>query len=187
MPGKTAAAFATAPGRPVRPGCLREGSGPGRWPQRRGTLPGPVPHPRHAPGVHRIHAGRRGCRMSTPSDRKTELQDLLRSLSDGPLSEQESARLNQLLHGDPDLCEYYLKQFTLEAHLRHELGGPQLLREALPAFARSGADRKSPPVPGLRAAGVIRLAAAVLLGFGLSLLASSVWSRSRNEPSVRHD
>jgi len=125
--------------------------------------------------------------MSTPSDRKAELQDLLRRLSDGGLSEEESERLTGLLHGDPEACEYYLKQVTLDATLRHEFGGRQLLREALPPFAWPAGDLEAFQGLTVRAKGLIRLAAAMLLGVGLSMLASSVWPRSRNEPSGRHE
>lgn len=125
--------------------------------------------------------------MSVPGDRNAELQDLLRRLSDGVLSGEESERLNKLLHGDPEACEYYLKHFTLEAQLRHELGGQPLLRDALPTFARTEDAATASPATGSRSGSVIRFAAAVLLGVGLSLLASSVWPRSRNEAPSRHD
>ena len=65
--------------------------------------------------------------MTSPADRHAELQDLLRRWSDGALSSEELARVNELLHGDPEACESYLKWSTLEAHLRHEFGGLDIL------------------------------------------------------------
>lgn len=109
-----------------------------------------------------------------------ELRDLLRRLSDGPLSPEESARLNELLHGDPEACELYLNQFTLEAQLRQEFGGRQPLPEDLPAFARTSEGPTAAP-PTIRGLHVARFAAAALLGAALTLLSSSLWTRSRQD------
>ena len=119
--------------------------------------------------------------MSSTADRQEELRDLLRRLSDGPLSPEESARLNELLHGDAEACELYLKHFTLDAELRHEFGGRQPLPEELPAFARSAEAPRAPSARNPRILSVARLAAALLLGAGLSMLASSIWPRARHE------
>lgn len=52
-----------------------------------------------------------------------ELDEILCRLSDGTLSEQDAARLNELLLGDPEACELYLNHITLEAQLERELSG----------------------------------------------------------------
>jgi hypothetical protein len=112
--------------------------------------------------------------VTAPDGRGEELRDLFRRLSDGPLSPAEAARLNDLLHGNPDACEEYLNHFTMEAHLRYEFGGRQPLPRELPTApraARTGVGR------------AFRFAAAVLLGAGLSLLASSAW-RGAGKPPV---
>jgi ferric-dicitrate binding protein FerR (iron transport regulator) len=119
--------------------------------------------------------------VSGSAERREELGELLRRLSDGPLSPEESARLNELLHGDPEACELYLKQATLEAQLHHEFGGRQPLPEELPAFARSAESRRTVPAEEFRGLRLARFAAALLLGVGLTLLASSVWPRPRHD------
>jgi hypothetical protein len=116
--------------------------------------------------------------MTTPEDRQGDLEDLFRRLSDGPLSPEESARLNDLLHGNPGACEKYLNQFTMDAHLRYEFGGRAPFPEALPTGPRAAT------TAGSTAGRVVRFAAAVLLGAGLSFLASSAWRGAR---SSSHD
>ncbi|HVR87429.1 MAG TPA: FecR domain-containing protein [Planctomycetota bacterium] len=125
--------------------------------------------------------------MNMPADRDEELRGLLRRLSDGPLSPEEAARLNELLHGNPELCELYLNQFTLEGQLRHEFGGRQPGHETLPSLARPDDGPRS--IPARRATGgqVVRFAAAALLGAGLTMLASSVWSRPRIETARQEE
>jgi len=117
--------------------------------------------------------------VSPSPERLEELRDLLRRLSDAPLSPEEAARLNDLLHGDPEACELYLKHATLDAQLRHEFGGRQPLPEELPAFARSAEAPRVAPAGEFRFLSLARLAAALLFGAGLTLLVSSVWSRPR--------
>ncbi len=108
-----------------------------------------------------------------------DLRDLIRRLSDGPLPPEDAARLNDLLHGDPEACELYLKHVTLDAQLHHEFGGRQPLPEELPAFARSA---EAPRVaPAFRGLGLVRFAAALLLGVGLTLLGGSLWPRGRHD------
>jgi hypothetical protein len=119
--------------------------------------------------------------MSGSADRQEELRDLLRRLSDGPLSPEESVRLSELLHGDPEACELYLNQVTLEAQLWHEFGGRQPLSEGLPTFIRSADGPKTGPPAISRGPSVVRFAAAVLLGAGLTMLASSIWPRARHD------
>jgi len=116
--------------------------------------------------------------MTASDDRDAELQDLLRELSDGSLPEEARARLNELLHGNPEACETYLKQVTLEADLQFEFGGRQLLRDALPPVARSAAAGAPRPVAAWTGR-LVRFAAVLLLGAGVSLLFSSVWTRPR--------
>jgi len=116
--------------------------------------------------------------MSASADRQEELRDLLRRLSDGPLSTEESARLNELLHGDPEACELYLNQATLEAQLLHEFSGRQALPPEIP-FVRT-----SPPTPA-RGLGVVRFAAAALLGAALTLLFGSISPRARQDVADR--
>jgi hypothetical protein len=107
--------------------------------------------------------------MSLPSGKELELQRLLQQVSDDSLSAEDADRLNDLLHGNPEACEIYLDHLTLEAHLRHELGGQVPAPEALPAFARSAV---TPPEQATRPASsarlfdakVLRLAAAAVLG-----------------------
>jgi ferric-dicitrate binding protein FerR (iron transport regulator) len=120
--------------------------------------------------------------MSLPSDRLEELRELLRRLSDAPLSLEESARLNELLHGDPDACELYLKHLTLDAQLYHELGGRLPLPEELPAVARSADGPRATPALDSRRLRVARFAAALLLGAGLTMLVSSILPRGRHDP-----
>ncbi|MBL8797004.1 MAG: FecR domain-containing protein [Planctomycetia bacterium] len=79
--------------------------------------------------------------------KRAELGELLRRLSDGDLSPEDAARLNELLHGDPVACERYLDHLTLEAHLRTEFGGQRLDPAALPEFVRNAA---APPAPAQR-------------------------------------
>ena len=119
--------------------------------------------------------------MSADAGRRAELGDLLRRLSDGPLAPEEASRLNGLLQGDPDACEAYLRHVTLDAQLRLQFGGPPPLAEALPSFAREtggGPARRVGPKMG----SIFRLAAAVLLGAGLSLLGNSIWGGARRGP-----
>jgi len=117
--------------------------------------------------------------VSGSAERREELQDLLRRLSDGPISPEDAGRLNELLHGDPEACELYLNHVTLDAQLRHEFGGRQPLPEDLPAFARSSEASRVAPAGAFRGVSLARFAAALLLGVGLTLLVSSVWSRPR--------
>jgi hypothetical protein len=136
--------------------------------------------------------------MSIPPDRLGELRTLLQRLSDDALSPEESRRLNELLHGNPEACELYLDHLTLEAHLRTEFGSQRVGLESLPTFARSvsglagGANR----IPALRRAfrfPAVRFAAAVLLG-ALVMLSSLLSLRSvrgplaqvSNEDELRH-
>ncbi len=120
--------------------------------------------------------------MSADAGRRAELEDLLRRLSDGPPTPEEASRLNELLHGDPEACEAYLRHVTLDAQLRLEFGGTPPLGDALPSFAQAA--RAPAPRPAAPKGGsVVRLAAAVLLGAGLSLLGRSMWS-PRPGPAV---
>lgn len=123
--------------------------------------------------------------MSSPAERHRELYGLLQKLSDGPLAAGEAARLNELLHGDPEACEIYLDHLTLDAHLRHEFGSQQLAAETLPAFVRNSSAAAAGKGPksagrlwrfGTRAAG---FAAAAILGALVSLL----WLQSGRESS----
>jgi len=117
--------------------------------------------------------------LSASDDRDAELQDLLRQLSDGSLPEASRARLNELLHGNPEACESALSHLTLEADLHHEFGGQQLLRDALPPFIRPAAEARPPRPAAASAARLARFAAVLLLGAGISMLVSSVWTRPR--------
>jgi ferric-dicitrate binding protein FerR (iron transport regulator) len=114
--------------------------------------------------------------MTDSDDRDAELQDLLRQLSDGSLPEESRARLNELLQGNPEACEAYLNQATLEAELQHEFGGrPQ----ALPPFVRPAAEAKASRPAAAWTGRLVRFAAVLVLGAGLSTLVSSVWTRPR--------
>jgi hypothetical protein len=92
-----------------------------------------------------------------------ELDDLLRRLSDGPLPPEDVARLNELLHGNPEACERYLHHAALDAHLRYELGA----RPPLPNVVPTPRPRRTPRP-------LLRFAA------GLTLLASSMWRSERS-------
>ena len=81
--------------------------------------------------------------MSTPTERQTELRDFLQRLSDDALPPEESQRLNDLLHGDPEACERYLDHVTLDAHLRSEFGGQRPGLETLPAFVRNSGEPRA--------------------------------------------
>lgn len=126
--------------------------------------------------------------MSAFSDRQQELQELFRRLSDGPLTPEESARLNELLHGDPDACELYLNQFGLEADLRHEFGGPKPVSEEPPTFGRNPDEPRTVAPETFRGLQAVRFAAAVLLGVLLTILGGSMWRgrapRTEEERSV---
>jgi ferric-dicitrate binding protein FerR (iron transport regulator) len=119
--------------------------------------------------------------MTMSADREEELKGLLRRLSDGLLSPEESGRLNDLLHGNPELCELYLNQFTLEGQLRHEFGGRQPGHDILGPIARPADGRRDLPAGRSPRAPLVRFAAAALLGAGLTMLVSSVWTRPRVE------
>jgi ferric-dicitrate binding protein FerR (iron transport regulator) len=124
--------------------------------------------------------------MSAGAGKRAELDDLLRRLSDGSLAPEDSARLNELLHGDPEACEAYLRHATLDAQLHQELGVQRPLADTLPPFARAAA--APPPRPsGPRPWGALRFAAAALLGAGLSMLGSSMWSAPRPGPAATLD
>jgi ferric-dicitrate binding protein FerR (iron transport regulator) len=103
---------------------------------------------------------------SSAADRDAELHSLLRGLSDGTLPEEARMRLNELLHGNPEACESYLSQVTLEADLQREFAGRH---GAAAAVAEAIARRPT----GSRTGRLVRLAAAFLLGVGLTLLVSS--------------
>jgi hypothetical protein len=109
--------------------------------------------------------------VSTPSDKQAELRDLLRQLSDESLAPEQALRLNELLHSNPEACELYLDHFTLEAHLRREFGGQQTAAELRPL--KLPARHEQPParhgLGWVLRARVVRFAAAVLLGAGLTL------------------
>lgn len=114
--------------------------------------------------------------MSTHSDKPMDLQGLLQHLSDDSLSPDDAGRLNDVLHGNPEACERYLDHLTLEAHLRHHLGGQLPGLAGLPTFARAAPAVPQPAQPTVRrgrrfAAGFLRAAAAVLLGALLTLAA----------------
>jgi ferric-dicitrate binding protein FerR (iron transport regulator) len=106
--------------------------------------------------------------MSVPS----ELQPLLSLLSDGKLAPEDSQKLNDLLHGNPEACEAYLDHLTLEAHLHSAFGGAALTQEVLPSFARKAASKQSHLFPFLRryASRAAGLAAAVIVGAVLTFL-----------------
>ena len=126
--------------------------------------------------------------MSTHADRHAELLELLRGLSDGSLTPEEGARLNGLLHGDPEACELYLRHFTLEAELRHEFGGQPPLPDALPASAGLTGERIARrPRTGWAIGRSLRFAAAMLLGALLSTLAGSLLLRPGNDLLDRHE
>jgi hypothetical protein len=69
--------------------------------------------------------------MSRPEDRDS-LRELVSALCDGSLDEKEIERLNELLEGDPEACEYYLNFFTLEALLDRETQACELDLATLP-------------------------------------------------------
>lgn len=64
--------------------------------------------------------------MSATHENHNELLGLLTGLSDGRQTEVESARLNELLRGDPEACEIYLNHAALEAQLHREFGGGEV-------------------------------------------------------------
>jgi len=132
----------------------------------------------------------------TPADRQTELHDLLRRLSDGQLSPEDSQRLNDLLLGNPEACELYLDHATLDAHLHREFGKtPVAYSPGLPgspvASMPNSPVAHAPGSPGsteyrlttLFRGRIIRFAAAVLLGVCLTLL-SLPWLRPDNDPTA---
>lgn len=122
--------------------------------------------------------------MSLSADHERELQRLLQQLSDDALSPEDAGRLNDLLHGNPAACERYLDHVTLDAHLHHELGGQAPGRDALPAFADPA---RAPAIRPLswtrRFGGVLRFAAAALVGGAVTLLAA-VGLRSTDQPAA---
>ena len=70
-----------------------------------------------------------------------ELRELLTRLSDGTQTEADARRLNELLRGDPEACEFYLNHAALEAQLHREFGGAPA--ELLPGIP-TAADRAPP-------------------------------------------
>lgn len=52
-----------------------------------------------------------------------ELAALMSVIDDGEPTAETMARLNGLLRGDPEACEFYLDYMTLTAHLDQEFGG----------------------------------------------------------------
>jgi ferric-dicitrate binding protein FerR (iron transport regulator) len=113
--------------------------------------------------------------MNSPSDKQAELRDLLRRLSDQDFSEADARRLNDLLHGDPAACELYLDHCTLEAQLRHEFSAEKLT-SPIPPSPRAATRGHS-----ALGAGLLRFAAAVLLGAALTFV-SLLAFRPGNEP-----
>jgi ferric-dicitrate binding protein FerR (iron transport regulator) len=128
--------------------------------------------------------------MSLSPEKQAELQTLLQHLSDDSLSPEGAQRLNDLLHGDPAACEFYLDHLTLEAHLRSEIGGQKPAADVLPAFARGDAVPATstiPMTPPRRAFGAgLRFAAAAAIG-ALLMLGSMLWLSSENPPETRID
>jgi hypothetical protein len=120
--------------------------------------------------------------MSLHPEKETELRNLLQRLSDGEtLAPAEAARLNELLHGDPDACEFYLDHLTLEAHLRRELG-QQPADELLPEFARTAAASAKPTVPrATLGLSIFRFGIAAAIG-ALLMLGSLFWFSSGRDP-----
>lgn len=82
------------------------------------------------------------------------MKELLRKLSDGTLTADETRQLNELLRGNPDACEVYLNQMTLEAQLERELGRNECFK-APPTAAKKLSIRWVRPVLAAAAAVVI--------------------------------
>jgi ferric-dicitrate binding protein FerR (iron transport regulator) len=121
--------------------------------------------------------------MSLRPEKQAELQDLLQRLSDDTLAAADADKLNALLHGDPEACEFYLDHITLEAHLRRELGGERPTTELLPDFARSSKPGRMPATPRiLFGARIIRFAAAAV--FGALVMLSVFWLSSKDQPQA---
>ncbi len=83
--------------------------------------------------------------MNNGDPQREELRELLTRLSDGELSETNARRLNELLRGEPEACEFYLNHMTLEAQLQREFGGvPTGLTHGFPPalVSSTSADRK---------------------------------------------
>ncbi len=57
------------------------------------------------------------------SNKFQELAALLSAIDDGEPTRETYARLNELLSGDPETCEFYLDYMELTAHLDQEFGG----------------------------------------------------------------
>jgi hypothetical protein len=60
--------------------------------------------------------------MKSSRNQYTELRELLLKLNDADFTEADTVRLNELLRGDPEACELYLNQQTMEAQLQREFG-----------------------------------------------------------------
>ncbi len=113
--------------------------------------------------------------MSQPNDKHAELDALVNKLVDGQLDDAGGARLNELLYGDPDACEFYLNHMALHAHLKWEMGAatPTVIVPSASAFASQRTLR-----PWQRYA----IAAMVLLT--LTLAAAWVFRTDREDPIV---
>jgi hypothetical protein len=83
------------------------------------------------------------------------MNDLLRKLSDGTLTDDEAKQLNELLRGNPEACEIYLNHIALEAQLERELQQP----------AKMAQIRRISPIRHIRP--ILAAAAAITLAFFL--------------------
>lgn len=90
-------------------------------------------------------------------ERRSELSDLLRKLSDRTANPADADRLNELMTGDVDCCEFYLSHVELEAALEREFTAPP----ASPTLAR--APRRLRRL--IAAAAALALAASLALAF----------------------
>lgn len=90
------------------------------------------------------------------------MNDLLRKLSDGTLTADETRLLNDHLRGNPEACEVYLNHITLEAQLEREFCQP----------VKTAQKRRFSPIRLIRP--VLAAAAAIVLAFFLWPQAGSV-------------
>lgn len=103
--------------------------------------------------------------MNSPEPAPEDLARLIARLSDGALTLEETARLNELLRADPVAQEAYLDHLALDGLLEREFGGaPPAVRGALPAKVVCG--------PWRRFGSWGQMAAGLVIG---AFLASAVW------------
>jgi len=104
------------------------------------------------------------------NDEPRRFGEFVARLTDGTLTSQEAAQLNEILSADPTAQEAYLDHLAMHALLEREFGGtaPTMVQSLAPV-GRDVVVRR----PGRRFGGLAQMAAGVVLG---AFLASAVWT-----------